>query len=98
MIVTLPPELTIARVAACKAELASALREGGEIRLDARAVGDVDVAGLQLLVAAQKSAAAARVPFGFLPGGRSPALDRAAVSAGLVRGTGAPEERFWKEP
>jgi len=43
-------------------------------------------------------AAAARISFGFLPGGRSQALDRAAVSAGLVRGTGAPEERFWKEP
>ncbi len=98
MIVALPAELTIARAAACKAALLAALREGGQIQLDARAVVDADAAGLQVLVAAQKSAAAAGVPFGFLPGGRSPALDRAAVSAGLAGGAGAPEERLWKEP
>ena len=52
---------------------------------------------LQLLVAAKKSALAAGVSFGFKPGARSDALDRAAESAGFVSGSDAPEELLWRE-
>lgn len=97
MIVTLPPELTIAEAAEWKPHLLSALSSGEPVLLDARAVTRTDVAGLQLLISAKKSALAAGVRFGFKEGARSPALDEAAVSAGLATGSDAPEELLWKE-
>ncbi len=97
MIVALPSQLTIANVAEWKAILLGALGENKEVKLDAHALTGADVAGLQLLLSAWKSARAARVTFEFLPGRRSEALDRAALEAGLVHGEDSAEERFWKE-
>ncbi len=97
MIVTLPPQLTIANVAEWKAILLGALGEKEDVKLDAHALTGADVAGLQLLLSAWKSAQAARIGFGFLPGGRSEALERAALEAGLVHGDDSAEARFWKE-
>ena len=97
MILTLPPELTIAQAAEWKPPLLAAIRSGEEVLLDASAVLRADVMGLQLLVAAKKSALAAGVSFGFKPGARSDALDRAAESAGFVSGSDAPEELLWRE-
>lgn len=97
MIVTLPTELTIAQAAEWKEPLLAAVRSGEEVLLDGSAVTRADVVGLQLLIAAKKSALAVEVPFGFVPGKRSPELDRIAESAGLVAGSDAPEELLWKE-
>ena len=97
MIVTLPPELTIAQAAEWKPPLLDAVTSGEAVLLDASAVTRTDIAGLQLLIAAKKSALAAGVRFGFKQGARSPALDHAAESAGLVSGSDAPEELLWKE-
>lgn len=97
MILALPPELTIAQAAEWRAPLLEAIRSGEEVLLDARAVTRTDVVGLQLLIAAKKSALAAKVPFAFLPGARSEALDRAASICGLISGSLAPEELLWKE-
>ncbi|MFO0592329.1 MAG: STAS domain-containing protein [Polyangiaceae bacterium] len=97
MIVTLPPELTIAHAAEWKPPLLEAIASGEGVLLDAKAVLKADIAGLQLLIAAKRSALAAGVRFGFLAGARSEALDRTAGLAGLVSGSDAPEELLWRE-
>ncbi len=97
MIITLPPELTIAQAAEWKEPLLAAVRSGEEVLLDGSAVTRTDIVGVQLLIAAKKSALAAKVPLRFLPGKRSAELDRTAESAGLVVGSEAPEELLWKE-
>lgn len=97
MIVTLPPELTIAQAAEWKPPLLAAIASGEGVLLDATAVTRADVAGLQLLIAAKKSALAANQRFGFKAGARSEALDHAAELLGLVSGSDAPEELLWRE-
>jgi anti-anti-sigma regulatory factor len=83
MIASLPEELTIARAEELKAALLSALAAGEPVELDGRAVQEADVAGLQVLCAAQLSARAAGIRLAFLPQGRSAALIRAVLAAGL---------------
>jgi anti-anti-sigma factor len=51
-------ELTVRNAAALHAELTAALRGASPIELDLSGVSEFDSAGLQLLVAAKKSAAA----------------------------------------
>ena len=94
MIVTLPADLTISQAPQLRAALLTALQAGEAVELDARAVATADVAGLQLLVAAAKSAAAQPVALGFLAQGRSEALDRAAAQAGLGDGVSS---SLWPE-
>jgi anti-anti-sigma regulatory factor len=84
MIATLPPELTIAGADALKAALLDALARGEPVELDGRAVQEVDAAGLQVLCAARRSAAARGVPLAFQRDGRSPALVQAVELAGLA--------------
>jgi anti-sigma B factor antagonist len=75
---TLKNELTIARAAEIRTDLLQALAEGGTFELDTRQVTEVDAAGLQILLAALKSALGARAPIRFSEDMRGP-----AVSAGL---------------
>jgi anti-anti-sigma regulatory factor len=86
MIVELPKELTIAGAAELKALLLSALDGEGPLELDARAVAEVDVAGLQLLCAASRSARGRGRSVGLAPGPRSPALTQAVATAGFGHG------------
>jgi anti-anti-sigma regulatory factor len=59
MMCTLTGELTIARVEEVKAVLLKALAQGGSLELDTKQVSEVDAAGLQVVLAALKSAAKA---------------------------------------
>ncbi len=83
MIATLPTELTIARAEELKAALQAALATGQPVELDGRAVQEVDVAGLQVLCAARRSALARGGRLTFAPAARSPALIEAIGLAGL---------------
>ena len=90
MVVNLPQELTIAAVARLRDRLLEALAGGAPVVLDAAAVVDVDAAGLQVLCAARRSAAARGVELA-LRGGRGGPLARALEVAGLANAPdGAP--------
>ncbi|MBY0436862.1 MAG: STAS domain-containing protein [Burkholderiales bacterium] len=56
--IELPAELTIYNAAATGALFAARLAEGGDLDLDASAVTEVDAAGIQLLLAGRRHAAA----------------------------------------
>jgi anti-anti-sigma regulatory factor len=90
MMCTLTGELTIARVEEVKAVLLKALAQGGSLELDTKQVSEVDAAGLQVVLAALKSAAKAKVPVHFPVEARG-----AAVSTGFhLLGIGEP---IWSE-
>lgn len=91
----LPPELTIAQAAPLKQRLLDALRSGGPVLLDARAVTAVDAAGLQLLHAAHRSALATGQAFAFAGGARGAVIDQAIAEAGLTPGRGDREPNLW---
>lgn len=85
MILQLPEELTIAEAARLRERLRAALDGGAPVVLDAAGVAEVDAAGLQLLCAARRSAAARGVPLTLRGRGRSEALARALEVSGLAR-------------
>lgn len=82
MTLNLPATLTIVQVTQCRSALLEALEAGGDLELDARGVEEIDVAGLQLLEAAQKSAVARGASLRFTVGGRG-VLEATANSVGL---------------
>lgn len=86
MTLELPEELTIARAAELKAQLLSAMEGGEALELSARAVSEVDVAGLQLLCAVRRTALARRSTVAFSAGSRSAALVLAVAAAGFGSG------------
>jgi anti-anti-sigma factor len=63
-------ELTVETAAELKAELDQTFRSGGGAVLDLEAVASVDVAGLQLVLSAARTFAAAGVSFRLHPGDR----------------------------
>lgn len=81
-VVALPSELHIAEVAAFRAALDNVLRQSQAVRLDAAALTVIDTAGLQLLLAFRRAAAARGLACTF--GARSEALREAARLAGLA--------------
>jgi hypothetical protein len=83
MVLVLPGELVVGCAAELRARLVAALDGGGPVELDGRAVGDADVAGLQILCAAGRSARVRGLALGFLPQGRSRPLGEAIALAGL---------------
>ncbi len=79
------------------AELAEALAQPGPLTIDCSGLGDVDLAIVQLLVAAHKTAAATGKPLTLVspPGGPLAAL---LVQAGFVSPDGrplTPQGQFW---
>lgn len=76
-------ELTITNAAALKSELLAALREDDDIKLDGTGVIAVDVTGLQLLLAAERSAVAEGKKLSFEPGRRGEVIERIALASGL---------------
>jgi len=54
----IPGELTIFTAQALKAQILAAMGAGGDLELDLAMVGEMDSAGVQLLVAAKREAAA----------------------------------------
>jgi anti-anti-sigma regulatory factor len=88
MTLELPEELTIAEVQSLCERLRTALEGGGPVVLDAGGVAEVDAAGLQVLCAARRSAAALGVRLTLRGRGRGEALAHALEIAGLL---GAPD-------
>ena len=86
MTVELPEELTVARAAELRALLLGVLERGEALELDASAVAEADVAGLQVLFAARRSALARGLELTFSQRGRSEVVARVAAAAGLGRG------------
>jgi anti-anti-sigma regulatory factor len=76
-------ELTIARSAEIKAELLQALSAEGPFELNPTSVGEVDAAGLQLLLSAMKSAATRGAAIVFPPQARGDAVGGALELMGL---------------
>lgn len=76
-------ELTIANAAKIKAELLHAVSSDGPFELDTTGVGEVDAAGLQLLLAAMKSAATRGAVIVFPPQARGDAVGGALDLMGL---------------
>jgi anti-anti-sigma regulatory factor len=89
MRIELPEDVTIARAEALRAQLLEALETGEELVLGAGAVASADAAGLQVLCAAGRSAAARGVRLTLAA--PSDALAAAVARAGLDR---APEGRW----
>lgn len=56
MVVKMPDEITIYTVSELKDALSPLIYRGGELELDLAAVSEIDSAGLQLLLAAKKTA------------------------------------------
>ena len=86
MTVELPEELTVARAAELRTLLLAALDCGEALELDATAVAEVDVAGLQVLCAARRSARARDLELTFSRPEGSGVVARGAAAAGLGRG------------
>ena len=86
MRVKLESRLTIAEAAEARNALLAALADPDGIEIDASDVEVVDVAGLQVLVAARRSADRAGVAFGVAPGTTTEVIDEAARRAGFFLG------------
>jgi anti-anti-sigma regulatory factor len=93
MTVALPPTLTILQVAEYRRTLLAALEGGAELEVDAGALTEIDVAGLQLLEAAHQSALHRGVALRF-PGGRRDVIERCAALVGLRL---AADSTRWRE-
>ena len=98
MIVELPKELTVSSAIEVKEALLAALGGHARVEIDARAVVDVDVAGLQLLCAAHRSAVALGRSLAFTQAGRGAALEAALSGAGLLRHQGCRSGCLLEEP
>lgn len=90
MVVELPGELTIAHAAELR-EFLSAVAGREDVQLNTRAVAEVDVAGLQLLCAAHRTALASNRRFVLAEGPVSPELRKAIETAGFGRN---PDDRW----
>jgi hypothetical protein len=82
MAISLPSTLGVGQVVQLREVLLKALEAERDLELDARGVEEVDVAGLQLVEAASRSAVGRGGVIRFVPGGRG-ALETVALGAGL---------------
>jgi anti-anti-sigma regulatory factor len=83
MIVTLPEALIISRATELRSLLLSALERGEPVELDGRKVNEVDLAGLQVLCAAHRTAMARGRALNLSRDRRSAALQDAIELSGL---------------
>jgi anti-sigma B factor antagonist len=81
-------ELTIATIGKAKSSLLAALSGARELVLDARAVREVDLAGLQVLLAAKQEAESRGQTLSLTPAMCSEALLRCIELAGLTAALG----------
>jgi anti-anti-sigma regulatory factor len=87
MVLKLGSALTLANASEIKQALLSGLHKTKALTLDAGALTDVDVAGLQVLCATHRLAVAQGKTVGFVPG-PLPGLAAAAAAAGFGPGRG----------
>jgi anti-anti-sigma factor len=83
MILELKGELCVTRATEVKQALLAALGKGESVQLDLRGVSEVDAAGLQLLLAARKSARALGQGFQLTTDGPHGVVNRVLALAGL---------------
>ena len=84
MVLVIADELTVATIVQAKSRLMVALESGEDLELDARGVSEVDVAGLQVLLAAKREAEARGHPFSLPASSCSEPLVQALALAGLT--------------
>ncbi len=80
---TLVDGLTITTASRAKADLLQAMSGSGAFEVDTTGVHDVDGAGLQVLLAAFKSAVSAKIPVVFPPDARGTAVTACLDLLGL---------------
>lgn len=96
MTVKLPEEMSINTAPGTRTSLLAALQAEEALVLDGAAVTTVDLAGLQLLCAAHRSAAQAGKSVTFAEGARSAELDRAAAVGGFHGKPGCSPGCLWQ--
>src|SRR5664279_5111930 len=84
MVLVIADELTIATIVNAKTRLMVALENGEDLEVDARGVSEVDVAGLQVLLAAKREAETRGHTFSLPVSSRSEPLAQALALAGLT--------------
>ena len=96
-LVKLGPALTLANAGEVKEALQAALAGDGTITLDATAVDDVDLAGLQLICATHRAAARDGREVEIAGGARCAALVAAVGALGFGRDVGCGERCLCRE-
>jgi ABC-type transporter Mla MlaB component len=96
-VVKLGPALTLANAGDIKQALQAALDVDGKIAVDASAVDEVDLAGLQLICATHRAAAQAGRELEFAGGLRCAALTDAIGALGFGRDVGCGERCLCRE-
>jgi len=81
---TLKGDLTIAAAGDARIQLLQALAGDGPFELDTRQVTEVDAAGLQVILAALRSAAKAKLPIRFAIDLRGPVVEAGLRMLGLA--------------
>ncbi len=90
---TLTGDLTITVAAEVKVRLLEALAQGGPLEVDTSQVTDADASGLQVLLAAFKSAANAKIPVYFPQELHGPAVASGFRMLGLTGDSWSNEDR-----
>ena len=98
MIVRLPSEMTLSHATEIRAMLLPAVSSHEPIELDARAVTDIDIAGLQLLCSLHRSASNHNTLVTFVGGTRGEPIEEAEHRAGFCRHAGCAAGCLWEEP
>jgi anti-anti-sigma regulatory factor len=81
---TLIGDLTIAAAADARMKLLQALAGDGPLELDTSQVTEIDAAGLQVVLAALRSAAKAKIPIRFAPELHGPVVEAGLRLMGLA--------------
>ncbi len=97
MVLDLPRELTVGRVAELKLALLKAMDGEAQVELNAQSVEEVDAAGLQVLCAAHRTATARGRELVIAGGERGPVLQAACANAGLLHPRGCREHCLFQE-
>jgi hypothetical protein len=97
MIVKLPSEMTLNHVAEVRDMLLPALQSRESIELDAQAVTEVDIAGLQLLCSLHRGAFKQNTVVTFQSGTRGGPIEEAEQRSGFARHIGCFPGCFWEE-
>jgi len=92
-VVNLKGALTVERAGELRDDLAEGLEGAGGVMISLSLVDDIDLACLQVIYAAKKSAAAVGKEFHFL-GTISPRLSKRLAACGLLRSPAARAEEF----
>jgi ABC-type transporter Mla MlaB component len=82
---TLTGDLTIAAAADARMKLLQALAGDGPLELDTSQVTEIDAAGLQVVLAALRSAARAKIPIRFPPNLYGPVVGAGLRMVGLAK-------------